>query len=128
MTIPRCPPFEDTGDWPESPSLRFVIWALIRKDEFCDSPQLCNDHPTQHAEDCPAAYAADLAGQGSAFSILLDQVLSLDFCLEKGITGPGTTLDSIPFDQYVTLRLLQSERSKHDREQLDKDKQRGPGR
>jgi len=103
-----------------------VIWALLHKDSFCDGPRLCNDDPYEHAPDCPYTVASEIGSANSAFGVLLDRVLSLDFALEKGIGG--ITIDTIPADEYMTLRLLQAERNRVDREQLEKAKQRGPGK
>ena len=96
------------------------MWALIRKDELCDGPRLCNDHPYEHADDCPSTIAGELANCNSHFGNLLSQVLAIDFALEKGIGG--ITLDTLPYDQFQTLRLLQAERNKHHSELIEKSK------
>lgn len=93
---------------------------------MCESPKLCNDHPYEHAADCPYTIATEMASGNSAYGMLLDRVLSLDFALEKHIGGPGTTLDTIPADEYLTLRLLQTERNKHQAEQIERAKQQHP--
>ena len=90
---------------------------------MCDGPRLCNDDPYQHAEDCPATIAAGLANPQTHFGNLLFQVLAIDFALEKGIGG--ITLDTLPYDQFQTLRLLQSERCKHQSELMEKAQKRG---
>lgn len=64
-----------------------------------------------------------MANCNSHFGNLLSQVLTIDFALEKGIDG--ISLDTLPYDQFQTLRLLQAERNKHQSELIEKSKQRG---
>lgn len=91
----------------------------MRDKELCESPRLCNDSAYQHADDCPVQLAQDALA--SAPGYLLNRAMALEFAAEKFALNWG----DIPADEYLTLRLLQAERNRHEREQMEKAKQNG---
>lgn len=103
---------------PDQPSIRFIIWGALHKDQWCNSPRLCNDHPTTHAPDCLVGQL-DEAQENSHLRFLLNQILELDFRSEHGY---HIDLDEIPADEFQGHRILIEERLRHEREEQERQK------
>ncbi len=93
---------------------------MLREKELCEGSRLCNDDPSIHADDCPVTLLHE--AMHSAAGILLDRALNTEFACEHF----RVDLDDIPADEYNAFRVLQTERNKHEREQLEKDKHKWP--
>jgi len=99
--------------WPEAPSLRFLARWLVRREELCSSPRLCNDHPSIHADDCPAALLEE-AMQGWRGQ-LIRRAADIRFALDVGLR---MTLDEIQADEFVALRVIKAEVDQQAEEKL----------
>ena len=94
--------------WPEAPSLRFLARCLVRRQELCSSPRLCNDHPSVHAEDCPASLLAQaLEGWRGQ---LIRRAADIRFALDVGVC---LTLDEIQADEFVALKAIKAEQEQY---------------
>ena len=94
--------------WPEAPSLRFLARWLVRREELCRSPRLCNDHPSVHAEDCPAGLL-EHALEGWRGQ-LIRRAADLRFALDVGVR---MTLDEIQADEFVALKAIKAEQEQY---------------
>ena len=100
------------GEWPEQPSLRFLIHWALRREELCD-PGLCPDAPDNNGrcDHCPLDRLDGAAN--SEPGALLQRALELEYALKAGVT---ISLDEIAADEFWAMRVIQEERECRDRE------------
>ena len=96
------------GEWPEQPSLRFLIHWALRREELCD-PCLCPDARMTVA----GVTTARSTGWISEPGLLLRRALELEYALKAGVT---ISLDEIAADEFWAMRVIQEERESRDRE------------
>ena len=100
------------GEWPEQPSLRFLIHWALRREELCD-PGLCPDAPDDggRCDHCPLDRLDGAAN--SEPGLLLQRALELEYALKAGVT---VSLDEIAADEFWAMRVIQEERECRERE------------
>ena len=102
------------GEWPENPSLRYLVHWALRRDELCD-PGLCPDAPDGgRCDHCPQDQLD--AAQTSEAGLLIRRALDLRAALNLGI---HVGLDDIPADEFYTMLILDDERDQLDRERTN---------
>lgn len=104
--------FLDGGEWPERPSLCFLVHWSLRRADLCD-PKLCPDSPDdgRRCDHCPLDRLD--AASHSESGALLQRALHLEEALEADLT---ITLDEIAADEFWAVRVIREERNKWDRE------------
>ena len=102
-----------TEEWPDQPSLRFLVHWALRREELCD-PKLCPESPDDgsRCEKCPldrldAAQHAE-AGQ------LLRRALDLRAALKLGVK---VGMDEIAADEFYAMLIIEEEQDRLEREQ-----------
>ena len=100
------------GEWPEQPSLRFLIHWALRREELCD-PGLCPDAPDDgsRCDHCPLDRLDGAAN--SEPGLLLQWALELEYALKAGVT---VSLEEIAADEFWAMRVIKEERECRDRE------------
>jgi hypothetical protein len=100
------------GEWPEKPSLRFLIHWALRRDELCD-PGLCPDTPDDggRCTHCPLDKLD--AAQSSGAGLLLRRALDLRAALKLGVR---VDLDEIRADEFQALVVLEEEQARLEEE------------
>ena len=100
------------GEWPEQPSLRFLIHWALRREELCD-PGLCPDAPDDggRCDHCPLDRLDGAAN--SEPGLLLQRAVELEYALKAGVT---VSLDEIAADEFWAMRVIQEERERRERE------------
>ena len=103
------------GEWPESPSLRYLVHWALRREQLCD-PGLCPDAPQgehERCDHCPLNRldAAELTDTGE----LLRRALDLRSALAMGIR---VGLDEIDADEFFAVHVVEQERDAYDRERI----------
>jgi len=90
-----------------------VHWAL-RRDELCD-PGLCPDAPDGgQCDHCPLDRLD--AAQSSETGLLIRRAIDLRVSLKLGVR---IGLDEIRADEFLAMLVLEEERDRLDREQLN---------
>jgi hypothetical protein len=104
------------GEWPERPSLRFLVYWSLRRDQLCE-PNLCPDAPEEHGrcDACPL-HRLDEA-ENSESGRLLQRALDLRAASRMGIQ---LRLDDVAADELQAMLILDEERDTcaREREQL----------
>jgi len=97
-----------SGEWPERPSLRFLIHWALRRNELCD-PGLCPDAPDDggRCDHCPLDKLD--AAQSSEMGVLLRRALDIRAALKLGVR---IGLDEIRADEFQSLVVLEEERER----------------
>ena len=87
----------------------------MRRDELCD-PKLCPDAPDDgdRCDHCPLDRLDE--AQSSEAGLLIRRALDLRAALKLGI---HLTLDDIRAEEFYAMLILEDEREKLDREQLN---------
>ena len=116
------------GDWPEWPSPRFIFHRLLREKDLCPMPQNCPEVLTVEPDAGPSAMPCDGCPQQllrdymvSPAGLLLQVVIDLDFALQAHVS---IRMADIPYPEFLLLRQLAEERSKHDLEEMKKKQKR----
>lgn len=101
-----------SGEWPEKPSLRFLVYWALRREQLCD-PKLCPDAPDDgsRCDHCPLDKLE--AAQSSEHGLLLRRALDMRAALKLGL---HVSLDDIKADELYALLVLDEERERLDRE------------
>ncbi len=101
-----------SGEWPEQPSLRFLIHWALRREELCD-PSLCPDAPDDggRCDHCPLD-RLDAAAHSEP-GTLLQRALELEYALKAGVS---ISLDEIAADEFRAMRVIAEERERRDAE------------
>ena len=94
-------------EWPESPSLRYLIHWTLRREQLCD-PTL--DCPHEDGE-CPKD-RLDIA-KTSRNGLLLTRAVLLKTAMKAGVV---MRWQDIPADEYQALMILEEEVEKYQRE------------
>jgi hypothetical protein len=91
-----------------------IHWAL-RREELCD-PGICPDAPDDgsRCDHCPLDRLD--AAQSSEAGLLLRRALDLRVALKLGVR---VSLDDIHADEFCAMSILEDEREKLDREQVN---------
>ena len=103
------------ADWPESPSLRYLVYRALRRGQLCD-PGLCPDAPDGEHERCyhcplNRLDAAQLTDTGQ----LLRRALDLRSALAMGIR---IGLDETDADEFSAMQVVEQERDAYERERM----------
>ena len=100
------------GEWPEQPSLPFLIHWALRREELSD-PGLCPDAPDNggRCDHCPLDRLDGAAN--SEPGLLLQRALKLEYALKAGVT---ISLDEIAADEFWAMRVIKEERECRERE------------
>ncbi len=99
------------GEWPERPSLRYLVHWALRRDELCD-PGLCPDVPEGgRCDRCPQD-KVDTAHTSEA-GLLIRRALDSRTALNLGI---HIGLADIRADEFFTMLILEDERDRLERE------------
>ena len=106
------------GEWPEQPSLRFLIQWALRREELCD-PGLCPDAPDGggRCDHCPLDRLD--AAQSSEPGLLVRRALDLRTALKLGV---HIGLEEIPADEFYAMLMLEQEREQRDAEISQRDR------
>ena len=104
------------GGWPESPSLRYLVYWALRREQLCD-PGRCPDAPEgehERCEHCPLnrLHPAQLTDTGQ----LLRRTVDLRSALAMGIR---IGLDEIDADEFFAMQVVEQERDAYDRERIN---------
>jgi len=103
------------GEWPESPSLRYLVYWALRREQLCD-PGLCPDAPEEEHERCDTCPLNRLdAAQLTDTGQLLRRALDLRSALSMGIR---IGLDEIDADEFYAMQVVEEERDAYDRERV----------
>ena len=94
-------------EWPESPSLRYLIHWTLRREQLCDAALEC---PHEDGE-CPK-YKLDIA-KTSRNGLLLTRAVLLRTAMKAGVVMRWR---DIPADEYQALMILEEEVDKLQRE------------
>jgi hypothetical protein len=105
------------GEWPEKPSLRFLVHWALRRDELCD-PSFCPDAPDDGGRcgQCPLDKLD--AAQSSEAGLVLRRALDLRAALKLGLR---ISFDEIGADEFAAMPVLEEE---HSRAPLDRQTQK----
>jgi len=86
---------------------------MVRREELCGGPQLCNDHPTTHADECPMVLL-DRAFDGWRGQVIR-RASDLRFAAEAGVR---IGLDEIQMDEFIAMRLISAELNQQTEEKM----------
>lgn len=101
------------ADWPERPTLQFLVHWLLRRDQICDGPRLCRDAPDD-ATRCQACPLTRLeAAMDSHAGLLLQRAIDLEAALKLGF---HLTLDGVTAEEFTALQILSNERERREAE------------
>jgi len=102
-----------SGEWPERPSLRYLVYWSLRRDQLCD-PGLCPDAPEGgRCDHCPLDRLD--AAQNSEVGQLLRRALDLRAALKLGLK---LSLDEIAADEFHAMLIVEEEEQRADREAI----------
>ena len=100
-----------SGEWPERPSLRYLVYWSLRRDELCD-PGLCPDAPEGgRCDHCPLDRLD--AAQHSEVGQLLRRALDLRAALKLGVR---LSLDEIAADEFQAMLIIEEEQARWEEE------------
>lgn len=103
------------GEWPEPPSLSYLVHWALRREQFC-APGLCPDAPEEKHERCDHCPLNRLdAAQLTDTGQLLRRALHLRSALAMGIR---IGLDEIDADEFFAMQVVEQVRDAHDRERI----------
>jgi len=138
---------------PETPGLRHLVAALLRRDSLCGSPSACVDAREVRCGECQIVFTpADIRmpsetpcpGCGSQRYVRMPCEVCPAADLDDSLAGSGQqplldraiqldlalrkgfnmTLDDITMEEFGALSILWSERDNHDREQAQEREQK----
>ena len=105
-----------TEEWPDQPSLRFLVHWALRRDELCDS-KLCPDSPDNRSrcEKCPLDRLD--AAQHSEAGQLLRRALDLRAAIRLGVS---LCLDDIHADEFYAMLAIEAAQDEYEKERFGK--------
>ena len=105
-----------TEEWPDRPSLRFLVYWALRRQELCDV-KLCPDSPDNgsRCEKCPLDRMD--AAQHSEAGQLLRRALDLRAAIKMGI---HLGLDEIAADEFYALLAIEEAQDQYEKERVGK--------
>jgi hypothetical protein len=115
LGYPTPIPFD--GDWPDNPTVRYLIYWSFRKKDLCD-PSLC---PDKHEDDyrCDACPLLKLENAlNSERGQLVQKALDLRALLKAGVT---ITLDEIAADEMYALLIIEQEQNRYESDQSNRE-------
>jgi len=102
-------------EWPEKPSLRFLVHWSLRREELCD-PGICPDAPDEDGGRCDHCPLDMLdAAQYSAAGLLIRRALDLRAALKLGLR---VGLDEVRADEFYAMLVVEEEHDQMERERL----------
>ena len=103
------------GGWPESPSLGYLVYWALRREQLCH-PGLCPDAPEGEHERCDRCPLNRLdAAQLTDTGQLRRRALDLRSAFSMGIR---VGLDEIDPDEFFAMQVVEQERDAYDRERI----------
>jgi hypothetical protein len=104
-------------EWPERPSLRFLVYWALRREELCD-PGLCPDAPDDggRCDRCPL----DRLDAAQSSEALLRRAIDLRAAIKLGV---HITLDEIRADELSAMLLIEDEQAKWEQERAHNGRQ-----
>jgi hypothetical protein len=115
LGYPTPKPFD--GDWPESPSLRYLVYWSLRKKDLCD-PNLCVD---KHEDDYRCDKCPLLALENALSSErgqLIQRALDIRALIKVGVT---ITLDEIAGDEMHAILIIEQEYNRFENDQSNRE-------
>ena len=105
-----------TEEWPDRPSLRFLVYWALRREELCDV-NLCPDSPADgsRCEKCPLDRLD--AAQHSEAGQLLRRVIDLRAAIKMGIV---LGLDEIAADEFYAMLAIAEAQDQYEKESAGK--------
>ena len=105
-----------TEEWPDQPSLRFLVHWALRREELCDV-KLCPDSPDDRSrcETCPLDRLD--AAQYSEAGQLLRRALDLRAAIKMGIV---LGLDEIAADEFYAMLAIEEAQDQYEKERVGK--------
>ena len=105
-----------TEEWPDRPSLRFLVYWALRREELCDV-KLCPDSPDNgsRCEKCPLDRMD--AAQHSEPGQLLRRALDLRAAIKMGIV---LGLDEIAADEFFAMLAIEETQDQYEKERAGK--------
>ena len=105
-----------TEEWPDRPSLRFLVYWALRRDELCDI-KLCPDSPDNRSrcEKCPLERLD--AAQHSEAGQLLRRALDLRAAIKLGIS---VGLGEIAADEFYAMLAIEEAQDQYEKERVGK--------
>ena len=105
-----------TEEWPDRPSLRFLVHWALRREELCDV-KLCPDSPDDgsRCEKCPLDRLD--AAQHSEAGQLLRRALDLRAALRLGVS---LFLDDIAADEFFAMVAIEDAQEQYENESVGK--------
>jgi hypothetical protein len=101
------------ADWPEHPTLQFLVHWLLRRDQICDGSRLCPEAPDD-ATRCQACPLTRLdAAMDSHAGLVLQRAIDLEAALKLGF---HLTLEDVTAEEFAALQILSSERDRREAE------------
>ena len=111
-----------TEEWPDQPSLRFLVYWALRREELCDV-NLCPDSPDPstslrtgyggRCEKCPLNRLD--SAQHSEAGQLLRRALDLRAALRLGVS---LSLDAIAADEFVAMLAIEEAQDQFEKERV----------
>ena len=102
---------------------------MLRREKLCPSPQFCYDAQQQKQEaDLPCDLCPTAALDrylGTSMGRRFHAALEIDFALRAGFT---VTLEDLTCIEFGLLRLLDEERHRYEKEEMDKLRSKQHGR
>ena len=114
MGCPTPKPFD--GDWPDDPSLRFLVYWSLRRKELCN-PSLCVERQDEEdrCETCPLTRLEDTLKMERGR--LLRRALDIRALIRLGVT---ITLEEIAGDEMYSMLIIDEEQNRYESEQANK--------
>ena len=105
-----------TEEWPDRPSLRFLVYWALRRDELCDV-KLCPDSPDNgsRCEKCPLDRLD--AAQHSEAGQLLRRALDLRAAIKMGI---ALGMDEVAADEFYAMLAIEEAQDQYEKERVGK--------
>ena len=105
-----------TEEWPDRPSLRFLVHWALRREELCDV-KLCPDSPDNgsRCEKCPLDRMD--AAQHSEAGQLLRRALDLRAALRLGVS---LSLEDINADEFFAMLAVEEAHDQYEKERVGK--------
>ena len=103
-----------TEEWPDRPSLRFLVYWALRREELCDI-KLCPESPDDRSrcEKCPLDRMD--AAQSSEAGQLLRRALDLRAAIKMGIM---LGLDEIAADEFFAMLAIEEAQDQYEKERV----------
>jgi hypothetical protein len=100
-------------DWPERPTLQFLVRWLLRREQLCDGPWLCPEAADEvtRCQACPLTKLE--AAMDSHAGLVLQRAIDLESALKLGF---HLTLDDVTAEESTALQILCAARDRREAE------------